>query len=230
MLNDWQNKSKEKWDKQAISWDSRSLNMWENGSRKDIIPFFKKHISLMSTVIDIGCGSGYGSYKLSENGYQVTGIDISTEMIDIAKVKLENQSIPLHVGEVDSLPFEDESFQSALLINVIEWTKNPAKSLTEIKRVLTKNGYLCAGILGATAGPRANSYPRLYGKDVIMNTMMPWEFFELAREHGFKLIEQKPVYKTGINIESVAHLDDNLKQAISFMTLFMLQKGDEQDE
>src|SRR5690625_3918308 len=131
--------------------------MWDNGSRKDIIPFFNAHVKQATSVLDIGCGSGYGTYKLKELGYDVTGIDISEKMVQLAKNHLGND-VPLYVGSVDELPFDDEAFDHALLINVIEWTEHPIDALLEIKRTLKQGGMLCAGILGATAGPRQNSY------------------------------------------------------------------------
>lgn len=219
----WNKNTKTKWNNQAEIWDKRSLNMWDRGSRKDVIPFFKKHVPLHTSVIDIGCGSGYGSYKLKKSGYHVSGIDLSEKMIELARTHLK-ESVPLYVGSVDQLPFEDESFDHALLINVIEWTESPLDALMEIKRVLKTGGLLCAGILGATAGPRANSYRRLYNDDVVMNTMMPWEFYQLAKENGFKLIEHHVIHKENVYQHEIANLSTELKQAISFMTLFMLRK------
>lgn len=223
MDKEWNKNTKVKWNKQATNWDERSINMWDHGSRKDIIPFFNKHASQDSTVIDIGCGSGYGSFKLKELGFDVTGIDLSEKMIELAKKYLGNDVL-LHVASVDALPFEDEAFDHALLINVIEWTENPIDALIEIKRILKKDGMLCVGILGATAGPRANSYQRLYKEKVVMNTMMPWEFFQLAKENGFNLVEQQVIHKNDVDSKDVAQLPDELQQAISFMTLFMLKK------
>jgi len=219
----WNEHTKNKWNKQAVSWDKRSINMWDNGSRKDIIPFFNTYVEQATSVLDIGCGSGYGTYKLKELAYEVTGIDISEKMVQLAKNHLGND-VPLYVGSVDDLPFNDEAFDHALLINVIEWTEHPIDALLEIKRILKQGGMLCAGILGATSGPRQNSYARLYNEDVVMNTMMPWEFFQLAKENGFRLIAQHAIHKHEINEEDVAHLPDDLKQAVSFMTLFMLEK------
>ncbi|HLR59263.1 MAG TPA: class I SAM-dependent methyltransferase [Pseudogracilibacillus sp.] len=219
----WNENTKSKWDHQAVNWDKRSRDMWEDGSRKDIIPFFNKHTSTDGLVLDIGCGSGYGSHKLKSLGYNVTGIDLSERMIELAKESLGSE-VPFYVGSVDELPFESNSFDYALLINVIEWTENPIDALIEIKRVLKKGGMLCAGLLGATSGPRANSYQRLYKKEVVMNTMMPWEFFQLAKENGFTLMEQHVIHKNDVDETVVSHLPDELKQAISFMTLFMLKK------
>lgn len=223
MTKGWNEQTKKQWNKQATNWDERSISMWDHGSRKDIIPFFNKQASTDSSVIDIGCGSGYGSFKLKESGYNVTGIDLSEEMIELAKNHL-GSDVPLYVGSVGALPFKDESFDHALLINVIEWTENPIDALIEIKRILKKDGLLCVGILGATAGPRAHSYQRLNKEEVVMNTMMPWEFFQLAKENGFNLVEQHVIHKNDVDHKAVAKLPDELQQAISFMTLFMLKK------
>src|SRR5699024_4060828 len=146
-------------------WDKRGINMWDNGSRKDIIPFFNTYVEQATSVLDIGCGSGYGTYKLKELAYEVTGIDISEKMVQLAKNHLGND-VPLYVVSVADLPFNDEAFDHALLINVIEWTEHTIDALSEIKRILKQGGMLCAGILGATSGPRQNSYARLYNEDV----------------------------------------------------------------
>src|SRR5699024_3716000 len=165
-----------------------------NGSRKDIIPFFNTYVEQATSVLGIGCGSGYGTYKLKELDYEVTGIDISEKMVQRAKNHLGND-VPLYVWSVDDLPFDDEAFDHALRINVVEWTEPPIDELLYIKSILKQGGMLCAGILGATSGPRQNSYARLYNEDVVMNTMMPWEFFQLAKENGFRLIAQHAIHK-----------------------------------
>ena len=47
--------------------------------------------------------------------------------------------------------------------------------------------------------PRINSFDRLYGEPVFMNTMMPWEFERLANEQGLTLVGSQGVYKRGVN-------------------------------
>src|SRR5699024_12874750 len=143
-----------------VSWDKRSINMWDNGSRKDIIPFFNTYVEQATSVLDIGCGSGYGTYKLKELAYEVTGIDISEKMVQLAKNHLGND-VPLYVGSVEDLPFNDEAFDHALLINVFEWTDHPIDALLEINRILKQSGMLCAGISGAPSGQRQNGDARL---------------------------------------------------------------------
>ena len=197
--------------------------MWEKGSRKDIIPFFKKHIPL-GTVADLGCGDGYGSLLLNNEGYDVLGMDISEEMIRLASAK-KRTGLSFVMGDLNKLPFKDEEFSAVMAINSLEWTEHPLHALNEVRRVTELKEFACIGILGPTAMPRENSYPRLLGEKVICNTMMPWEFERLATEHGWKKIAEKGVYKKGVEQELLNGLSNELKQALTFMNLFLLTRN-----
>lgn len=222
----WKESAENEWDNQASKWDKRSVNMWEHGSRKDIIPFLQKYLNTGTKVIDVGCGSGYSTYKLHEAGYEVEAIDISKEMLTLANKRLHNKNIPLYHCDVNDIPTEDGTYEGALAINVLEWTKNPYESLMELKRVLKKDALLCAAILGPSAGPRAHGYRRVYGEEVILNGMMPWEFMQLAEENGFIVIDHYGVYKNEVNDLNVNELPLKLKQSLSFFWVFMLKKKD----
>jgi len=220
----WHEKASLKWDHFAEDWNLSSQQMWENGSRKTIVPFIKKFVPNGHSILDVACGDGYGSFKLQQEGYIVTGTDISEKMIELAKRRGETCKLKFLKADMMNLPFEDQSFDAIMLINGIEWTENPLKAINEIHRVLKNDGYLCAAILGPTAHPRKHSYERLYGKQAIMNTMMPWEFQQLVVENGWKVIGEKGVMKRGVTNEMLSVLPKDLKQALSFMWLFMLQK------
>ncbi|MDQ0215859.1 ubiquinone/menaquinone biosynthesis C-methylase UbiE [Oikeobacillus pervagus] len=219
----WIHDAKEQWDERANNWHSRSINMWEKGSRKDIIPFFLKYLNHQKTICDLGCGDGYGAFLLANQGFQVTGIDLSEKMIQLAK-RNENNDLQFKVGDLSKLPFHDESNDAALAINSIEWTESPFHVLKEIARILVPKGIACIGILGPTAEPRLNSYPRLLGEQVIQNTMMPWEFQKLACENGWRVIDELHVFKQAVDESKVKDLPSELKQALSFMTVFLIQK------
>ncbi|WP_106494950.1 class I SAM-dependent methyltransferase [Lentibacillus sp. Marseille-P4043] len=221
---DWQKEAQEQWDNRAAFWNEKSTGMWDSGSRKDIVPFIEKHLDKKSSVLDIGCGDGYGSYKLHDVGYHVTGVDLSSEMIHRAKDRVPNEEIEFLQGNVMNLPFDNNSYDGMMAINVLEWTEQPAKALYELHRVLKKDGLLCIGILGPTAGPRTNSYPRVYGEKAICNTLMPWEFQRLASEINFEYVDGFGVYKEGVKKENYQGLSCELKQALSFMWVFMLRK------
>jgi len=72
-------------------------------------------------VLDIGCGE----YKIVP---EATGLDVEG-ILGIDKV-----------GSAESLPFPNESFDTATMLEVIEHLKNPEKALQEIKRILKPGG------------------------------------------------------------------------------------------
>ncbi|MFK4997805.1 class I SAM-dependent methyltransferase [Bacillus sp. N9] len=221
----WHEQAKTSWDHKAAYWHRNSMNMWEAGSRKEIIPFMTKYIPTGSKIADIGCGDGYGSKLLHDRGYDVVGIDLSEEMIRIAK-RQQKEHLTFQTADVQSIPYDDGTFDGVMSINCLEWTKSPLEALNEIHRIIKVGGFACFGILGPTAKPRENSYPRLYGEKAICNTMMPWEFERLASENGWRKIAEKGVYKRGVTEASVEILANELKQALTFMQLFLLARVD----
>lgn len=219
----WSAEAEKLWDKNSESWNSKSREMWEEGSRKDIVSFFEKHINKGSRVCDLGCGDGYGSYKLALAGFNVTGIDVSEEMIHKAKAINTDTSAEFIKGDISCLSFEENSIDAVLAINSLEWTESPLNVLKEMQRIVKPEGRACIGILGPTAAPRVNSYRRLYNEKVICNTMMPWEFEALAQENGWVKIDELGVYKKASEQLPKGSLPVNLKQSLSFMWVFMLE-------
>ena len=172
---------------------------------------------------DLGCGDGYGTFKLVQAGYKVTGVDISSEMLNKAAIINKGNSARFVKGELEKLPFGNQQFDAVLAINSLEWTENPLRALAEMKRILKDGGKACVGMLGPTAG-RKQSFPRLYGKRVICNTMMPWEFERLALENGWEKVDELTVFKKDALKLPTERLSGELRQALSFMHVFMLEK------
>jgi ubiquinone/menaquinone biosynthesis C-methylase UbiE len=221
---EWHKEAEKKWDERADFWNQNSQDMWDSGSRSTIIPFFQKYIQKGSTVLDIGCGDGYGSLKLNREGYVVKGLDISTQMIDLAKKRGESDTLQYIQGDLMQLPFQENEFEAIMAINSLEWTERPLEALLELSRVVKQKGHLCIGLLGPTAMPRNNSFERLYGKNVICNTMMPWELEKLAIDNGLKVIEGHGVYKREVTPKHLEGLPLELQQALTFMWVYIFQK------
>jgi ubiquinone/menaquinone biosynthesis C-methylase UbiE len=220
----WVNEAEKQWNDRSKFWNKNSKEMWEEGSRKGIIPFFLKHVTTATTVCDLGCGDGYGSYKLAQSGYHVVGIDLSEEMIEKAKSQRKSENLQFEKGDISKLDIGKSTFDAVMAINSLEWTESPLAVLNEMKRIVKPDGYACIGILGPTAMPRTNSYRRLYGEEVICNTMMPWEFEQLAKENGWEKLDELPVYKRGADAINLFNVTTDLKQALSFMWVFMLKR------
>jgi ubiquinone/menaquinone biosynthesis C-methylase UbiE len=103
-------------------------------------------------VLEVGFGPGVStqlaSAKVSE-GF-VAGIDHSSTMVQAARKRnadaIQSGRIELRQGEVDSLPYPDQSFETAFSLHSIYFWQNPVDGLREIKRVLKPGGLLAITI------------------------------------------------------------------------------------
>jgi len=102
--------------------------------------FALKYLKKGQTVLDLGCGTGYGSAVLAQKGI-VTGIDKNEEALSFAK-KNFGQKVKFQLGEAEKLPFKDGFFDLVCCLEVIEHLQNPEKMIEQVKRVLKKQGRL----------------------------------------------------------------------------------------
>jgi len=99
-------------------------------------------------LLEIGCGTGHWSKYFSEKGFEVTGIDVSQEMIKTANRK----NIPhchFHVSDGQNLSFFDNSFDVAAAITTLEFSENPEKIISEMARCVKPKGKLLFGVLNS---------------------------------------------------------------------------------
>ncbi len=108
-------------------------------------------------VLDAGCGEGFYVMLLNTlYGCSVVGLDNDPQILSQAQKWMGGKlGTELLVGDVSKLPFADESFDKIILSEVLEHLPDDRKALSEIYRVLKKNG-----VLGITV-PNHN-YPLLW--------------------------------------------------------------------
>ena len=102
-------------------------------------------------VLDAGAGQGTLSAKLAALGFEVTSSDTSPAAVAVLRERLPGRVLE---ADVAALPFDDESFDSAVLGEVLEHVGDDRGALSEIARVLRPHGVLALSV-------PAN--PRLYG-------------------------------------------------------------------
>jgi len=92
-------------------------------------------------VLDVGCGEGNHLLLLQRLGLDVYGVDASPYMIRRAKKRLGNRAT-LRVGNADDLPFDDNEFDIAVLINTLEFLDDPLQALREVGRVTRRRVFI----------------------------------------------------------------------------------------
>ncbi len=91
-------------------------------------------------VLDYGCGTGGLCIKLDSMGFDVTGIDTSTEMINAAKHHSPS-SIKYFVGNEESIPPESK-FEAITTVKTTPYIKDLDKVLQTLVTYLKKDGLL----------------------------------------------------------------------------------------
>lgn len=98
-------------------------------------------------VLDVGCGSGWASRLMAEKAREgrVTGIDISDEMITVARESSTDfPNIEYRVASAEDLPFGDAEFSHAFSMESLYYYVDMLKALREIRRVLKPGGlFVC---------------------------------------------------------------------------------------
>lgn len=93
---------------------------------------YRKHADFVQSwvkehnVLDIGAGDGVITYLV-----HAIGIDNELAAVEIAQAV----GVDVHLGDAYLLPFADNSFGAAMMIDVLEHFENPARALEEARRV-----------------------------------------------------------------------------------------------
>jgi SAM-dependent methyltransferase len=89
-------------------------------------------------LLDIGCGAGGFLVEANKVGADVAGLDASEALVSIARRRLPHALI--HIGEMEALPFGDQSFGLVTGINSFQFAGDVVTALQEAGRVCRAGG------------------------------------------------------------------------------------------
>jgi ubiquinone/menaquinone biosynthesis C-methylase UbiE len=89
-------------------------------------------------LLDIGCGTGHQMASLRGRGFEVAGVDGSSDMLEHARAN--NPEAEIKHSDVDSIPFPDASFDFVLCIEVLRYLPDSTRCIQEMARVLKPGG------------------------------------------------------------------------------------------
>jgi len=130
------------WDSFASKYDSFIQKNASSSYEKLLIELLND-TNDSSELLEIATGTGILSIELRSQISKITAIDISPEMIEIAKKKIEEHqisNIDFRVGDSNNLEFSDMSFDTVIASNVLHLLYQPDTAISEMKRVVSKKG------------------------------------------------------------------------------------------
>lgn len=115
--------------------------------------YLSTNIKPNSFVLDIGCGEGRNIQSILERTQNIFGIDNDQKAVDDAKKRFEKiDTVKVVVASADKLPFEDETFDVVIMMNVFYNLDNKKDiSLSEVARVLRSKGTFTLSSYAETA-------------------------------------------------------------------------------
>lgn len=144
--------------------------------RYSLEPFIHEYAEFGSwrgrDVLEIGCGGGTDTLQFARAGARVSAVDLTPHGVAVTREQLDNEglSADLRVGDAETLPFADGSFDLVYSWGVLHHTPDTRRAINEAIRVCRPGGKLCIMLYHYRA----------------IHTFMYWALFGLLRGHPFR--------------------------------------------
>jgi ubiquinone/menaquinone biosynthesis C-methylase UbiE len=145
------------------------------------------------TLLEIGMGNGLFAKEMLQQHPRLSylGLDYSELMVLKAKEILlpfeEDGRAAIHLGQAAQMPFDDESCDKIIGVNVVYFWDNPTIELTELRRVLRPGGRIVLGMRSL------NTMKKLPVTRFNFNLYSEAELTTFAQEANLTLVEIKTI-------------------------------------
>lgn len=157
-------------------------------------------------LLDVGCAAGFFLDEARKRGWEVQGVEFSTEMALYARTRL---ALDVYVGSFEHVDFAAETFGAITMWDYLEHSIDPAGDLRRCRRLLHKGG-----VLAISTGDAASLAARLSRRRWHLLTPRHHNFFftrasleEALRRTGFEIV----VVKYSASLYSLSYLTHKLR-------------------
>lgn len=168
--------------------ESRSRNLDNDKQKINIIKKYKESGELL----DVGCAMGDFLYLAMQEGFDVTGLEVSTFCTDYVKNKL---GIKVHSSDLISAQLPSSTYDVVTLWDVIEHLRNPVETVNEIYRIMRPGGILCF-----STGDVGSFYAQIMGRFWHLSTP-PQHLFYFSSKNIRKMLN-----RCGFVVNQITHL------------------------
>lgn len=116
---------------------------WFVAKRNKLIHYINTYLKKESKILDMGCGTGIIMKKFQNLGFNICGIDKSSDAISFCKKRGLNN---VKLGDGNNIPFENEKFDIVIALDILEHVDDDSLVLKEMNRVLKKGGKLIISV------------------------------------------------------------------------------------
>lgn len=119
----------------------KGLESFFHRNRRRAVRTLIRQYGARTPMLDAGCGTGLNLASMPAGS---VGIDLNPRNLELVRRRLPHQVAV--EGDIEDMPFEDESFGTVVCTEVLEHVPYPEKALSEIGRVLRPGGVLIGSV------------------------------------------------------------------------------------
>ncbi|MDD5615554.1 MAG: methyltransferase domain-containing protein [Candidatus Methanoperedens sp.] len=194
------NKSEKFWDRMAKYFDREERK--DEPTNIKIIEKTKKYLKISDTVLDHGCGTGTAAIEIASCVKKVTGIDISSKMIEAAKGKTVERKVN-NIDFTQTIIFDEKlktgSFDVILCFHLLHLVEDTPKVMQRINELLKPGGL----IISATPCIRGTFLGVLLWPVSKIGLIPPITLFKISEledlmtDGNFEIVETECLHKSG---------------------------------
>jgi ubiquinone/menaquinone biosynthesis C-methylase UbiE len=202
-VSDRARKERRFWSNVAPSYDT-----WVETAFEDQYRAFKDRMANAvgpgDRVLEVGSGTGNIALHIAPNVASVVGVDISPEMVQVAREKaslMDLRNVEFQVGDAYHLPFEDRAFDRVVCVNVLQTMRSPDRAIREAYRVLREGGEMISvtyayGDSSVWETVKLARWVIRYGKPAYWSNLKGVHLAKLLTEEGFDIVEDAVVWRS----------------------------------
>jgi len=194
------NKSEKFWDRMAKYLDQ--VERKDETTNIKIIDKTKKYLKISDTVLDYGCGTGTAAIEIAGSVKTVTGIDISSKMIEAAKGKTVERKVN-NIDFVQTTIFDEKlkpgSFDVILCFNLLHLVEDKPNVMRRINELLKPGGLIISAtpcIKGTFLGVLLSLVSKI-GFIPPITSFKISELEDLMIDGNFEIVETECLHKSG---------------------------------
>src|SRR4030095_7752005 len=147
-------------------------------------------------VLELGCGTAYSTRELALTGATVTAIDISPDLLALAREQCRRDNVTFEIQNAYDLPYADDSFDRIVGSSILHHL-HIGHALAELYRVLRPNGlirFTDTNMLNPQIAIQKNvpAVKRRLGDSPDETAFFRWSLSRLLREVGFRDVQVTP--------------------------------------
>lgn len=163
------------------------------------------HLKNCRDVLSVGCGPAIIEGKLSDYGFNITGLDISREALKCAP-----DSVRTFAGRAENMPFPEASFDAVIYVASLQFIEDYRKALQKSLTVLRPKGKIIVMLLN----PESDFFKeRLLEPDSYINLIRHTDLNEIKKAIG-KLFTVRTEYILGVRGGNIFESKDPNKAAL----------------